>query len=397
MLKEEQPDWQDTNLALFGSDIEKNIKKAAADGEPQWDGAGEKVGLQMWRIEQFKVKPWSKPGKFHTGDSYIILNTYHPDPKNLPDKLAWDIFFWIGKESSQDEYGTAAYKTVELDHKLGDAAIQHRETQENETKEFLNLFSGTGVTYLAGGVKSGFKHVEEEKFNPVLLHVKGVRGAVILKEVEKRKDSMNSGDVFILDTGSVVYQWNGKTSNIQEKMKAQEVCHGIQSGRQDGTKIVVLEDGQDRDVKEFWDHIPGEWTLFGLITLKKYNMKSEEEGGIDVEVKAFRAVLYKLSDSSGSLKFKKIVSGDKNNQFKRGYLNSKDVFILDDGFKVFVWVGNAASSSEKGQAFMYAHQYLKNNKRPQVLPIIRLTEGKETATFNERFVPGAPSSSCIIS
>ena len=30
-------------------------------------------------------------------------------------ELKYDVHFWIGQYSSQDEYGTAAYKTVELD------------------------------------------------------------------------------------------------------------------------------------------------------------------------------------------------------------------------------------------------------------------------------------------
>ena len=129
MIKDRQPDWQDTNMSLFGSDIEKKCKAAAASGEPQWRGAGKIPGLQVWRIEQFRVKSWPKVkyGRFHEGDSYIILHTYQEDPANNPEKLAWDAYFWIGGKSTQDEYGTAAYKTVELDHMLNDAAVQHRE------------------------------------------------------------------------------------------------------------------------------------------------------------------------------------------------------------------------------------------------------------------------------
>ena len=89
MQKDRKVDWQDTNMSLFGSDIEKKCKAAAADGEPQWDGAGGQPDLQIWRIEKFKVKPWpkSKHGKFHRGDSYIILNTFIKNPDINPDKL----------------------------------------------------------------------------------------------------------------------------------------------------------------------------------------------------------------------------------------------------------------------------------------------------------------------
>jgi gelsolin len=49
----------------------------------------------------------------YDGDSYIILNTYKKDPDS--DVLSYDLHFWLGEETTQDEAGTAAYKTVELD------------------------------------------------------------------------------------------------------------------------------------------------------------------------------------------------------------------------------------------------------------------------------------------
>ena len=221
MQKDRPVDWQDTNMSLFGSDIEKKCKAAAADSEPQWDDAGVKPGLQVWRIEQFRVKPWpkSKYGRFHAGDSYIILNTYVKEPDVNPDKLAWDVHFWIGSESTQDEYGTAAYKTVELDDKLDGAAIQHREVQEAESELFLGYFGGK-LMYLSGGAASGFKSVEAETRPTRLFQVKGRANNMLLKEVKVRRDSMNSGDVFILDSEEGIWQWSGKESNAHERSRA---------------------------------------------------------------------------------------------------------------------------------------------------------------------------------
>ena len=200
MIKDRQPDWQDTNVNLIGSDIDKKCREAAANGEPQWTGCGEKAGLQVWRIEQFRVVPWpkSKYGRFHIGDSYIVLNTYVKDPAN-PNKLSYDAHFWIGSESTQDEYGTAAYKTVELDDYLKGDAVQHREVENHESAKFLEYFKGGAIQYLKGGVATGFKKVEAEVRPTRLLRVKGRAGNIAVTEVACKRDAMNSGDVFILD------------------------------------------------------------------------------------------------------------------------------------------------------------------------------------------------------
>ena len=54
------------------------VKKESAESEPAWNGAGQAVGIQIWRINKFKVEAWPKEqyGEFFNGDSYIILNTY---------------------------------------------------------------------------------------------------------------------------------------------------------------------------------------------------------------------------------------------------------------------------------------------------------------------------------
>jgi len=112
--------------------LEKKVKLASAESEKAWAGVGKAPGLVIWRIEKFKVAPVDKKtyGQFYSGDSYILLNTYKkPDT----DKLLHDIHFWLGKSTTQDEAGTAAYKTVELDTLLGGVPVQHREIEEHES------------------------------------------------------------------------------------------------------------------------------------------------------------------------------------------------------------------------------------------------------------------------
>ena len=77
----------------------------------------------------------------------------------------------------KDEAG----KTVELDAALGGRAVQYREVQGHETDKFLSYFKPC-IIPIDGGVASGFKKVEMDKFESRLYICKG-RRAVRVKEV----------------------------------------------------------------------------------------------------------------------------------------------------------------------------------------------------------------------
>ena len=58
----------------------------------------------------------------------------------------------------QDEYGTAAYKTVELDQLLDDKPIQHREVMDYESDLFKTYFPT--ITWVFSRQESTYLHIE---------------------------------------------------------------------------------------------------------------------------------------------------------------------------------------------------------------------------------------------
>ena len=365
-VKQKAYDWKDSNLALFGSDTEKSVKKESAESEPAWHGSGAKVGLEIWRIVKFKVEPWAKDeyGKFYGGDSYIILNTYK-EPES--EELKYDLHFWIGKDSTQDEYGTAAYKTVELDTFHDDKPIQHREVMGYESELFKRYFKSLNI--LEGGAESGFKHVEPEQYKPRLLHIRSenAKTPTTVKEVPLKKAVINSDDVFILDAGTKGYLWQGKTSNKNEKYKGAQVIQEIKSDRIGRITFETIDEGDHgSEVNEFFSFLSDE------------ALTSEEASSVPQMVPHKK--LYRLSDEGGSMQF----SLEEEDSLHWSKLDPNDVFIADIGTECFVWIGSGASPDEKKNGMAYAHNYLSGTDHPLV-PISIVKQGNEPATFSSKF------------
>lgn len=228
MIDGEQADLKDTNMGGVGSDEDKALRKAAAQTEPAWEGCGSAPGIEIWRIEYFQVVPIEKDtyGQFHKGDSYIVLHTQGKDD----GALFYTIYLYIGKESSVDEKGTAAYKTVELDDYFDGQPTQVRVKMGEEPAEFTALFSG-GVSYLDGGVESGFKRVVPEGYDPKLLQVRRVHGKTTTLQVPLQKKMINDSDSFVLDAKDKIYVYDGKKASPFEKNAANLAAENIENER----------------------------------------------------------------------------------------------------------------------------------------------------------------------
>ena len=354
MQKAKEYDWKDSNMALFGSDVEKNVKKASAETEKAWENAGTKVGLQIWRINNFQVEHWPKDahGKFFDGDSYIILHTYKNPGE---DALLFDLHFWIGKYSTQDEYGTAAYKTVELDTLLDDKPIQHREVMENESEMFKSYFPA--LTYQKGGAASGFKHVETKVAEPKLFHFHGDKRGIQVKEVGRNLKNLDPNDVYILVGSECIYQWNGRGCNKDEKFKATQYCHEKKTGKMQSE---TLDDGDIETDHPFYE----------------FFSEAEPIDGKSTKFTSTGKKLLRLSDASGALTFELIAE----NNISPSMFDTNDVFIYDKPDKCYVWIGQGSSPAERKQWPMFSNQYLAGTDNP-CKPVTVVKEGHEKGDF----------------
>lgn len=359
---------EESNLAHIGSDEDKAARKAAAEIEVDWEVAGKKEGIQIWRVENtrdengnpnFGINPWPEKlyGEFYNGDSYILLQTTMDEDAG---SFVYDIYFWIGSESSQDEYGVAAYKANELDDLLDDAPVQHREVQFHESDDFLKCFK-TSLQYREGGIDSGFRDVDESSSDVTipsrLFHVRRDNRITRCIQVEAKCSSLNQGDAFILNTSSLVYTWFGDECSPFERNKAGEVAHNMVAATNGQAKLV--QDVED-DNEDFWNEIGG-----------KGDIKTSSQYESTQFAKVEDAKMFVLSDVDSLLKVEQCEASKDN-------LVSGDVCMIDIGKTVFIWIGSGSSEREQTQSMVMVQKHIKVLGREGSTNVVRVKEGQES-------------------
>jgi len=371
LVKPKEYDWKDSNVSMIRSKEDRQSRKLAAKAERAWQGCEDFIGTRIWRIEKFEVKDWPKEsyGKFYNGDSYIILHGEKDPDSNM---IQFDVHFWIGKHSTQDEYGTAAFKTVELDSYLDDVAVQHREVEGYEDEEFLKYFHNNEVVIEDGGIDSGFNDVKDpdEKFS---------FGKMGLKHFKKIK---------------VQYQEKGTSQKKErEAYDAVDVPCSKENFRCDGGHAVIFFEDRMVQIKgpnakldsiiPFNNWIAEQKERYPKAKFEVYDSLEQflEDEIYEKAPGGFVNKMIRVITDKGYPQFHEVASGVQS--FDQSLLDKTDVFLLETPGRLFVWIGEQTSSMEKQNALCYAQTYLKEKGQdPHVgVSCMRENSGKCPKSF----------------
>ncbi|XP_072858928.2 villin-like protein [Pogona vitticeps] len=330
-----------------------------------------KQGLQIWIIEKMKMVPVPEKayGSFFEGDCYIILNN-----TKTRTGFATDLHYWIGRDSSQDEQGAAAFYVTQMDDALGGNPVQHREVQGHESAAFKSYFK-KGIIYKKGGVASGFKHVETNMYNVKrLLHVKGKKH-VSATEVDLSWNSFNKGDVFLLDLGKVIIQWNGPSCNVAEKSRGMILARSIRDGERGGrAQIGIIDNEKDSpDLMQIMNAALGE--RHGELREAVPDEKADE-------IQKSNVRLYHVYENGKDLVVQEIAT----RPLTQDLLQHEDCHILDQGgYKIYVWRGKNSSKDERKAAFSRAVGFIQAKGYPATTNVEVINDGAESAMFKHLF------------
>lgn len=327
--------------------------------EPEWAKLPETEYFGVWRIENFTIAPWDDVGYFYSGDSFIVLNAYKVGHSQ---RISRDIYFWLGRDSTQDEMGTAAIKTVELDDRFGGEPTQHREVQGHESQEFINLFEKYGgLQYLDGGVASGFKKVKFDN-RIALFHIKGKKKPV-MHQVPATGTSLNQGDAFLLITPKKIILWVGKTANMMEKNKA-GLAFSAAKSRLPKLPYERLDDGET--TPEFWEALGGECPIAETAPVEDDTFEKDN-----------KKELYKINGNGDS--FDLLCEGAAVTKDK---LTSDNLSLIKKGATIVVFKGSNISRDVSKHSIEYALKFMKEKNLPNYISIATAKEGTPSGALD---------------
>uniref|UniRef100_A0A0P4WDJ1 HP domain-containing protein n=1 Tax=Scylla olivacea TaxID=85551 RepID=A0A0P4WDJ1_SCYOL len=191
--------------------------------------------------------------------------------------------------------------------------------------------------------------------------------------------AMNDGDVYVLDTKSIIYVWVGRNSNNIEKLQGAKFASTLKLEHGGGT-VVVVEDGQEAALQDR-ERIAFE----NLLPLNNKQVTPAADAPKD-ETVARRICqelkLFRCTDESGTLKVVEV----KNGPLFQADLDPNDSFIIDNGSDgIWVWVGKNATKKEREEALRNAQGFITKKGYAPHTQVSRIVQHGEPPEFKTLF------------
>ena len=365
--------------SLFGQKLsweDKLLKRPDLDYSLIFDSSqeiGTTAGITIWIIDQLTpcAIPSSCHGTFSTGDCYMVLNTFNKN--NIA--MDWDIYFWIGSESSLDKRALSAIHAVHLRNFLGAKCRTKRVEMEDESYEFMTLFP-EGVRYLEGGQASALRPVQIEIPQTRLYRIltPSVNTPPVMEPLPLSYLSLDLSVPHLFEAPeiNVIFIWSATGLGRGTVSKARLVAEDMKWIEYRG-KIQVITIHAGKEPKKFWQAL-------GSCPPSDYEIPNNS---ILSEFKPPKSKLFSVCLEKDSLELPQVRFTEYRPN--RKHLECGEVFILDSHSQVFVWQGRKANGILRNAGLFLAQEIMEMFPRPEHVSTRLISQGLEPVSFRSQF------------
>ncbi|XP_031199965.1 villin-like protein isoform X2 [Mastomys coucha] len=330
--------------------------------------------LQIWITENLKMLPLPERahGNFFEECCYVVLHV--PQSPKATQGGSSDLHYWVGKEASAEAREAAVSFVQHLQEDLGDQTVLHQESQGHESDCFHSYFH-PGVIYRKGGRASALKLVETNMYNVQrLLHIRG-RKHVTATEVALSWNSFNKGDIFLLDLGKVMIQWNGPKASISEKARALSLTFSLRDRERGGRAQIGVVDPENEapNLLRIMEAVLGRRSGSLCASVPSSRASQLQKGNVR---------LYHVCEKGTDL----VVQEVATRPLTQDLLQEAGCYLLDQGgFKIYMWQGRKSSPLEKKAALSRAVGFIQAKGYPNYTNVEVVNDGSESTAFQQLF------------
>ncbi|XP_012311091.2 villin-like protein isoform X3 [Aotus nancymaae] len=208
--------------------------------------------------------------------------------------------------------------------------------------------------------------------NIQLYNVYSVMGML---EVELSWNSFNKGDIFLLDLGKMMIQWNGPKTSISEKARGLALTYSLRDRERGGRAQIGVVDDEVKapDLMQIMESVLGRRVGSLRAAMPNKDINQLQKANIR---------LYHVYEKGKDL----VVLELATPPLTQDLLQEEDFYILDQGgFKIYVWQGRMSSLQERKAAFSRAAGFIQAKGYPTYTNVEVVNDGAESAAFKQLF------------